>query len=182
MTWCFIRTQNKARWTSRSAKYSLHAVHVHSYKSNQIKSLLLSHHHSTSALVSEILKSVLQTVQKKPTVYIWTVHIYRLYRRQCAKYTYIYSVHIVYYKDILSYTWHQRAISRRKSYQDIPNMDKCQAITVWKQLFSQKKKQMSLELRLRQYMIYLCFSSHLQAINKVYEQCSANWHSINYSI
>ncbi len=34
-------------------------------KSNQIKSLLLSHHHSTSALVSEILMSVLQTVQKK---------------------------------------------------------------------------------------------------------------------
>ncbi len=33
---------------------------------NQIKSLLLSHHHSTSALVSEILMSVLQTVQKKP--------------------------------------------------------------------------------------------------------------------
>ncbi len=29
-----------------------------------IKSLLLSHHHSTSALVSEILMSVLQTVQK----------------------------------------------------------------------------------------------------------------------
>ncbi len=43
----------------------------------------------TSALVSEILKSVLQTVQKKTTIYIWTVHIYRLYRRQCAKYTYI---------------------------------------------------------------------------------------------
>ncbi len=138
-------------------------------KSNQIKSLLLSHHHSTSALVSEILMSVLQTVQKKQqqqftygqtvqkkqqtiylwtdsakkqqqqftygqtvqkkpnnlhmdrqckkkqqtiyiwtdsakknnkqftygqtvqkktTIYIWTVHIYRLYRRQCAKYTY----------------------------------------------------------------------------------------------
>ncbi len=34
------------------------------FKSNQIKSLLLSHHHSTSALVSEILMSVLQTVQK----------------------------------------------------------------------------------------------------------------------
>ncbi len=34
------------------------------YFSNQIKSLLLSHHHSTSALVSEILTSVLQTVQK----------------------------------------------------------------------------------------------------------------------
>ncbi len=34
-------------------------------KSNKIKSLLLSHHRSTSALVSEILTSVLQTVQKK---------------------------------------------------------------------------------------------------------------------
>ncbi len=33
--------------------------------SNQIKSLVLSHHHSTSALVSEILMSVLQTLQKK---------------------------------------------------------------------------------------------------------------------
>ncbi len=56
-------------------------------KSNQIKSLLLSHHHSTSALVSEILMSVLQTVQKNnnnnlhmdrqckkttTTIYIWT--------------------------------------------------------------------------------------------------------------
>ncbi len=54
--------------------------------SNQIKSLLLSHHHSTSAMVSEILMSVLQTVQKnnrqftygqtvqkkKQTIYIWT--------------------------------------------------------------------------------------------------------------
>ncbi len=117
-------------------------------KSNQIKSLLLSHHHSTSALVSEILMSMLQTVRKKQTnnlhmdrvqkktalehlqcsrqckkttttiyiwtdsarkqqtIYIWTVHIYRLYRRQCAKYTYIYSVHIVYYKDTLNYQWH----------------------------------------------------------------------------
>ncbi len=126
----------------------------------QIKSLLLSHHHSTSALVSEILMSVLQTVQKnnrqftygqtvqkkQQTIYIWTDsaknctgaftvlqtvqkkqqqqftygqtvqknnsnlhmdrHIYRLYRRQCVKYTYIYSVHIVYYKDILNYQRH----------------------------------------------------------------------------
>ncbi len=40
---------------------------------DQIKSLLLSHHHSTSALVSEILMSVLQTVQKEQqTIYIWT--------------------------------------------------------------------------------------------------------------
>ncbi len=153
-------------------------------KSNQIKSLLLSHHHSTSALVSEILMSVLQTVQKNnrqftygqtvqknnkqftygqtvqknnkqftygqtvqknnkqftygqtvqkkqqqftygqtvqkkqqqftygqtvqktTAIYIWTVHIYRLYRRQCAKYTYIYSVRLVYYRDILNYQRH----------------------------------------------------------------------------
>ncbi len=136
-------------------------IKVRFIKSNQIKSLLLSHHHSTSALVSEILMSVLQTVQKKQqtiyiwtdsakkttdslhmdrqckktalehlqcsrqckkhnnsnlhmdrqckkatAIYIWTVHIYRLYRRQCAKYTYIYSVHIVYYKDILNYQRH----------------------------------------------------------------------------
>ncbi len=48
-----------------------------------------------------------QTVQKKQqTIYIWTVHIYRLYRRQCAKYTYIYSVHTVYYKDTLNYQRH----------------------------------------------------------------------------
>ncbi len=44
--------------------------------------------------------------KKKKIIYIWTVHIYRLYRRQCAKYTYIYSVHIVYYKDTLNYQRH----------------------------------------------------------------------------
>ncbi len=52
--------------------------------------------------------TVLQTVQKKTTtaIYIWTVHIYRLYRRQCAKYTYMYSVRLVYYRDILNYQRH----------------------------------------------------------------------------
>ncbi len=48
-----------------------------------------------------------QTVQKKKTaIYIWTVHIYRLYRRQCAKYTYMHSVRLVYYRDILNYQRH----------------------------------------------------------------------------
>ncbi len=195
-----------------TAYLSIVADHVHPFKSNQIKSLLLSHHHSTSALVSEILMSVLQTVQKNnrqftygqtvqknnkqftygqtvqknnkqftygqtvqknnkqftygqtvqknnkqftygqtvqknctgaftvlqtvqkkqqqftygqtvqkkkqqqftygqtvqktTAIYIWTVHIYRLYRRQCAKYTYIYSVRLVYYRDILNYQRH----------------------------------------------------------------------------
>ncbi len=86
-------------------------------KSNQIKSLLLSH----CALVSEILTSMLQTVQQKKniykkTIYIWTVHIYRLYRRQCAKYTYIYSVHTVYYKDILSYQYTLYTVCTRLHY------------------------------------------------------------------
>ncbi len=45
-------------------RYGTEGYHSHADKSNQIKSLLLSHHHSTSALVSEILMSVLQTVQK----------------------------------------------------------------------------------------------------------------------
>ncbi len=50
-------------------------LRVFQIKSNQIKSLLLSHHHSTSALVSEILKSVLQTVQKKIYIYFLGVGI-----------------------------------------------------------------------------------------------------------
>ncbi len=51
--------------------------------------------HSTCALVSEILESVLHIVQKQFTYrqYILT----DLYWRQCAEYTYIYSVHTVYY-------------------------------------------------------------------------------------
>ncbi len=161
--------------TVPKCELNLSCIAAFSSRSNQIKSLLLSHHHSTSALVSEILMSVLQTVQKNnrqftygqtvqkkqqtiyiwtdsakknnrqftygqtvqkklhwsiysapdsakkhnnsnlhmdrqckktTAIYIWTVHIYRLYRRQCAKYTYIYSVHIVYYKDILNYQRH----------------------------------------------------------------------------
>ena len=36
-------------------------------KSSQVKSLLLSHHHSTCALVSEILGSVHQKLQKQLT-------------------------------------------------------------------------------------------------------------------
>ncbi len=44
--------------------------------------------------------------KKTTAICIWTVHIYRLYRRQCAKYTYIYSVRLVYYKDILNYQRH----------------------------------------------------------------------------
>ncbi len=56
-------------------------------KSNQIKSLLLSHHHSTSALVSEILMSVLQTVQKnnRQFTYGQTVQKTALEHLQCSR-------------------------------------------------------------------------------------------------
>ncbi len=77
---------------------------MYQIKSNQIKSNQITFYcHITSALVSEIIMSVLQTVQKKKntTIYIWIVHIYRPYRRQCAKYTYIFSVHTVYFEDNL---------------------------------------------------------------------------------
>ncbi len=98
-------------------------------KSNQIKSLLLSHHHSTSALVSEILMSVLQTVQKKQTIYIWTDSAKKtaLEHLQCKKKqqqftygqyiftdctednvqnTHTYTQYTVYYKDTLNYQRH----------------------------------------------------------------------------
>ncbi len=51
-----------------------------SIKSNQIKSLLLSHHHSTCALVSEILESVLHTVQKQLTYRQYHYILTDLYR------------------------------------------------------------------------------------------------------
>ncbi len=62
---------NSKEWSESLAIYSCSIMQCKlclpretELKSNQIKSLLLSHHHSTSALVSEILMSVLQTVQK----------------------------------------------------------------------------------------------------------------------
>ncbi len=72
-----------------------------------IKSLLLSHHHSTSAVVSEILESVLQTGQKKKkkTSYIEDSTYLQTVQKTSAKYTYTYSIHTVYYKDILSYQY-----------------------------------------------------------------------------
>ncbi len=75
----------------------------HNIKSNHF---LLSHHHSTCALVCEILESILQTVQKQFTYrqYILT----DLNRRQCAGYTYIYSVHTVYYlRHTYNYLYYQ---------------------------------------------------------------------------
>ncbi len=84
------------------------------YAADQIKSLLLSHHHSTCALVSEILESVVQTAQKQFTYreYILT----NLYRWQCAKCTYIYSVHTVYYQTYLVINTHYTHIVHSLHY------------------------------------------------------------------
>ncbi len=66
-----IFSSKKGDWMPQTGSYL--GKLTNELEPNQIKSLLLSHHHSTSALVSEILMSVLQTVQKKQqTIYIWT--------------------------------------------------------------------------------------------------------------
>ncbi len=72
-------------------------------KSNQIKSLLLSHHHSTSALVSEILESVLQTVQKnKNNLHIDSTYLQTVQKTMCKIHIHILNIH---YKDSLSYQY-----------------------------------------------------------------------------
>ncbi len=62
--YCFQKPYSEGNYFSYGRLYK---KCIYQIKSNQIKSLLLSHHHSTSALVSEILMSVLQTVKKKTT-------------------------------------------------------------------------------------------------------------------
>ncbi len=99
---------------------------------NQIKSLLLSHHHSTSALVSEILMSVLQTVQKKTTttVYIWTDSAKKTNNlqmdRQCKKTTTI-------------YIWTDSAKKQQTIYIWTDSAKKQQTIYIWTD--SAKKQQ-----------------------------------------
>ncbi len=92
----------------KSARFIL----CHHTYSNQIKSLLLSHHHSTSTLVSEILESVLQTVQKFFFTYrqyiltednVQKTHTYTHYT-QCTIKTYlVINTHYTQYVHILHY-------------------------------------------------------------------------------
>ncbi len=72
-------------------------------KSNQIKSLLLSHHHSTSALVSEILESVLQTVQKKKqnNLHIDSTYLQTVQKTMCKIHIHILNTHSVLIKTYL---------------------------------------------------------------------------------
>ncbi len=76
---------------------------------HQIKSLLLSHHHSTSVLVSEILMSVLQTVQKtkqNKQQFTYGQYIFTDYTEDNVQNTHTYTQYTVYYKDILNYQLH----------------------------------------------------------------------------
>ncbi len=61
-------------------KTVIRQMEIDSTISNQIKSLLLSHHHSTCALMSEILESVLHTVQKQLTYRQYHYILTDLYR------------------------------------------------------------------------------------------------------
>ncbi len=70
------------------------------FKSNQIKSLLLSHHHSTSALVSEILTSMLQTVQKKKkkktnNLHMDSTYLQTVQKTMCKIHIHILSTHSI---------------------------------------------------------------------------------------
>ncbi len=71
-------------------------VQINQIKSNHFKSLLLSHHHSTSALVSEILKSVLQTVQKKNyNLHMDITYLQTVQKTMCKIHIHILSTHSV---------------------------------------------------------------------------------------
>ncbi len=61
----------------------------------QIKSPLLSHHHSTSALVSEILTSVLQTVQKNNNLHMDSTYLQTVQKTMCKIHIHILSTHSV---------------------------------------------------------------------------------------
>ncbi len=128
-------------------------------KSNQIKSLLLSHHHSTSALVSEILMSVLQTVQKnnkkftygqtvqkkQQTIYIWTDSAkkkknYLHMVRQCKKLHWsIYSAPDSAKKTTAIYIWADSAKKQQTIYIWADSAKKQQTIYIWTD--SAKKQQ-----------------------------------------
>ncbi len=96
------KTTNNYIWTD-SAKKTTNNLHMDRQCKTTTNNLHMDRQCKKAAL--EHLQCSRQC-KKTTTIYIWTVHIYRLYRRQCAKYTYIYSVHIVYYKDTLNYQRH----------------------------------------------------------------------------
>ncbi len=91
--------QNKFMKNTFFIYYILYLLVINQIKSNQIKSLLLSHHHSTSALVSEILMSVLQTVQKKQKqkkcLHMDSTYLQTVQKTMCKIHIHILSTHSV---------------------------------------------------------------------------------------
>ncbi len=90
----------------KNKKYNKKNLHMDRQCKKTTNNLHMDRQCKKTAL--EHLECSRQCKKTTTTIYIWTVHIYRLYRRQCAKYTYIYSVHIVYYKNTLNYQRHIR--------------------------------------------------------------------------
>ncbi len=153
--------------------YGLYAI-----KSNQIKSLLLSHHHSTSALVSEILMSVLQTVQKnnrqftygqtvqkkQQTIYIWTdsakkttnnLHMDRQCKKNNKQFTYGQTVQK---KQQTIYIWTDSAKKLHWSIYSAPDSaKKQQTIYIWTD--SAKKQQ---QFTYGQYIFTDCTEDNVQ--------------------
>ncbi len=108
--------------------------YVEQAKSNQVKSFLLSHHHSTLALMSEILESMLQTVQKQFTYkqYILTkktmcrIHIHILSTHSVLFKTYLQlSIHVMHrmYTLYIMYTYIQTIVCGKKLQQILHRPD-----------------------------------------------------------
>ncbi len=94
---CSISAKNSCDQSHSRTVVSLSYTQLCFFKSNQIKSLLLSHHHSTSALVSEILMSVLQTVQKKNNnnLHMDSTYLQTVQKTMCKIHIHILSTHSV---------------------------------------------------------------------------------------
>ncbi len=121
----------------RYRDYTIHYIYIYIYIYININSLLLSHHHSTCALVSEILESVLQTVQKQFTYrqYILTdlsrktmcrIHIHILSTHSVLFKTYLQlSIHVMHrrYTFYIMYTYTHTIVCKKKLQQIIHRPD-----------------------------------------------------------
>ncbi len=92
---CFTKNKNNNKLNTEHFYTSYQTLYQQSTISNQIKSLLLSHHHSTSALVSEILMSVLQTVQKNKNLHMDSTYLQTVQKTMCKIHIHILSTHSV---------------------------------------------------------------------------------------
>ncbi len=95
----YLYTKQGWQWRKVNKTCLLNKIHL-SWWQDKIKSksnqLLLSHHHSTSALVSEILESVLQTVQKNKTIlHTDSTYLQTVQKTMCKIHIHILNTHSV---------------------------------------------------------------------------------------